>query len=144
MKEAVALIVATLALWAPLSTLALNRDRTLDQYVRTHWAEGKGYAFGTVYAIAQSRDGFLWLGTERGLVKFDGQEFIPIELPPTDHRPAGAVRGLVEDNDGNLWIRLTGPHLIRYREGRFENAVSRFQLHEGSLRQCRGATRETC
>jgi len=119
-----------LAFWIPSRALALDKDRTLDQYVHSSWGAAKGYAFGTVYAIAQSRDGYLWLGTERGLVRFNGSEFTPVELPVTDNRPAGAVRGLVEDKDGNLWIRLNGPRLIRYREGRFEDSVSRFDLHE--------------
>ena len=119
-----------LVFWIPTHCLALNKDRTLAQYVHSSWGAAKGYGSGTVYAIAQSRDGYLWLGTEHGLVRFNGSEFTPIELPVADHRPAGAVRGLVEDTDGNLWIRLNGPRLMRYRDGTFEDSASRFELHE--------------
>ena len=100
------------------------------QYVHTAWGTEKGYAGGTVYAIAQSTDGYLWLGTERGLVRFDGSEFTEIELPQSDNPSLRAVHGLVEDADGNLWIRLDGPRLLRYRDGVFEDAVQSFGIHE--------------
>ena len=47
--------------------------------------------------------------------------------------PIGAVRGLVSDAEGNLWIRLDGPHLLRYRDGRFEDAAARYGLEEAAF-----------
>ncbi|WP_263356742.1 ligand-binding sensor domain-containing protein [Acidicapsa ligni] len=102
----------------------------MAQYVHAVWGADKGYAGGTVYAIAQTPDGYLWLGTEHGLVRFDGSEFTPIDLPLSDRRSV-AVRGLVEDAYGDLWIRLDGPRLLRYRNGAFEDAVLKFDIHEG-------------
>lgn len=87
-----------------------------------------------MHAIAQSPAGYLWLGTERGLVRFDGSEFTLIQLPLPDNGAArgslGEVLGLVEDVEGNLWIRLNGPRLLKYRDGVFEDAVLKFDLHE--------------
>jgi ligand-binding sensor domain-containing protein len=49
-------------------------DRTIGQFVRTGWSAKNG-APGDVYALAQTTDGFLWLGTMQGLYRFDGMTF---------------------------------------------------------------------
>jgi ligand-binding sensor domain-containing protein/signal transduction histidine kinase len=123
-------LAALLALQGHNRALALDGQRTLAQYVHTSWGAVEGYAGGTIYAIAQSRDGYLWLGTERGLVRFDGSKFTMIGTPFPGHRPTGAVRGLVEDAAGNLWIRPDGPRLLRYRDGVFEDAAEKFEISD--------------
>jgi signal transduction histidine kinase/ligand-binding sensor domain-containing protein len=109
---------------------ALDGKRSLAQYVHNTWGVDKGYIGGAVYAMAKSADGFLWLGTEHGLVRFDGFEFTLIQTPLPDQRPLGAVRGLVEDADGTLWIRLDGPRLLRYRDGIFEDAAAKLSFFD--------------
>lgn len=82
----------------------------------------RGYAGGVIYAICQSNDGYLWLGTDRGLVRFDGEKFTLIQRPIAGQPAIGPVRGLVRSSDGNLWIRPQGPQLLIYRDGQFKNA----------------------
>lgn len=110
--------------------LALSPDRGLAQYVHSAWGAEEGYAAGTIYAIAQSPDGYFWLGTERGLVRFDGSEFKVMEPPLPDRIAEGAVRSVVQGKEGNLWVRLDGPRLLRYRDGVFEDAVAKFRISE--------------
>jgi signal transduction histidine kinase/ligand-binding sensor domain-containing protein len=105
----------------------------VSQYVHDKWGANRGFLGGTVYAISQSDDGYLWIGTERGLVRFDGFAFTLIQRPLPDSPPIGAVRGLVSDAEGNLWIRLDGPHLLRYRQGKFEDAVVHYALQEAAF-----------
>src|SRR5260370_36699866 len=112
---------------------ALDSARSVSQYVHDKWGANRGFLGGTVYAICQSDDGYLWIGTERGLVRFDGFTFTLIQRPLPDSPPMGVVRGLVSDAEGNLWIRLDGPHLLRYREGRFEDAAVRYGLQEAAF-----------
>ncbi|RXH58110.1 putative two-component system sensor kinase [Granulicella sibirica] len=112
---------------------ALDGKRSLAQYVHNVWGVDNGYIGGDVYAIAKSSDGFLWLGTEHGLVRFDGFEFTLIQAPLADQRPIGAVRGMVEDRDGTLWIRLDGPRLLRYRDGIFEDAAIKLSFFDPVL-----------
>jgi signal transduction histidine kinase/ligand-binding sensor domain-containing protein len=112
---------------------ALDPGRAVSQYVHDKWGANRGFVGGTVYAVCQSEDGYLWIGTERGLVRFDGFTFTLIQRPLPDSPPIGAVRGLVSDAEGYLWIRLDGPHLLRYREGRFEDAAVRYGLEEAAF-----------
>ena len=77
-----------------------------------------------IYAICQSGDGYLWIGTDRGLVRFDGQKFTLIQQPLADQPATGPVRGLLEDSDGALWIRPQGQQMLLYRDGQFKNAFA--------------------
>jgi ligand-binding sensor domain-containing protein/signal transduction histidine kinase len=99
---------------------ALDRTRTISQYMRERWGGDKGFPGGTVAAIAQTRDGYLWIGTDKGLMRFDGVNFrVFPQAIPLPHA-IGAVKGLVTDAAGNLWVLLGNTRILRYREGRFE------------------------
>jgi signal transduction histidine kinase/ligand-binding sensor domain-containing protein len=102
----------------------------MSQYIHETWGTDRGFLGEAVYAICQSDDGYLWIGTERGLVRFDGFSFVLIQRPIQGLPSSGPVRGLESDAEGGMWIRLDGPHLLRYREGRFEDAYARFGLKE--------------
>jgi signal transduction histidine kinase/ligand-binding sensor domain-containing protein len=103
---------------------ALDPAKSLSQYLHSQWGKDKGFIGGTVYAICQSGDGYLWIGTDRGLVRFDGEKFTLIQRPLPDQPVIGPVRGLVEDSDGNLWIHSQGPQMLIYRDGQFRNAFA--------------------
>ena len=101
-----------LSLWLLPGALALDPNRTVSQYVRQRWTIENGFPKGPVYSIAQTPDGYLWVGTEAGLIRFDGSEFKPMDLSVSEQVGTGPVRGLIEDGHGDLWIRLDGPRLI--------------------------------
>jgi signal transduction histidine kinase len=103
---------------------ALDPAKSMSQYVHNEWGKDKGFVGGTIYAIGQSSDGYLWLGTDRGLVRFDGEKFTLIQRPLPNQAVIGPVRGLVEDSDGNLWVRPEGPQMLLYRDGQFRNAFA--------------------
>ncbi len=105
-------------------------SKTPSQYVHDVWNADNGFLGGAIYAICQSQDGYLWIGTERGLVRFNGFDFTLIQRPVAGMPSIGAVRSLAADVEGNLWIRLDGPRLLLYRDGKFVDAVERFSLHE--------------
>src|SRR6185295_20404184 len=84
-----------------------------------------GFPRGPVYAITQTSDGYLWIGTEAGLVRFDGISF---RLITNDATPISSVLGLVADNENNLWVRLQGPTILRYRNGVFEDAMAKLGM----------------
>src|SRR3984885_15972459 len=108
------------------AAFGLDPARRIPQYVHEKWGEDKGFLGGKIYAIRQSADGYLWIGTERGLVRFDGSNFTLIQQPLPNSPAIGPVRGLITDASGNLWIRLEGPRMLLYHNGRFEDPYSRF------------------
>src|SRR6516225_152199 len=55
---------------------ALSPQKQLSQYTRTLWTQAQGLPQDTVRAMAETQDGYLWLGTEEGLARFDGYEFL--------------------------------------------------------------------
>jgi len=119
--------------WFVLLSLAqaafsLDPSRRVLQYVHEEWGEERGFIGGAIYAIGQSSDGYLWIGTERGLVRFDGSSFTLIQFPVPDSPATGPVRGFASDASGNLWIRTDGPRLLLYHDGKFENADARYDL----------------
>src|ERR1700761_9052798 len=69
------------------SAFALDPNRTISQYVLDKWGPDRGFVGGAIYAISQSSDGYLWIGTERGLVRFDGDNFKMIQQPLPDAAP---------------------------------------------------------
>ena len=127
------LIAVIACVFMARAVVALNPAKDITQYVHDKWSADQGFLGGAVFAICQSQDGYLWIGTERGLVRFDGFNFTLIQKPIPGSPSIGSVRGLVADAEGNMWIRLDGSYLLVYRNGRFENAMARFGLHEISF-----------
>jgi signal transduction histidine kinase/ligand-binding sensor domain-containing protein len=102
---------------------ALDGERGIAQYLRDRWGSESGFPGGPVYAIAQTADGYLWIGAEKGLVRFDGLTFRLIEAGSgTGAGPA--VLGVAGAADGSLWARLRGVGLVRSRGGRLDNLLA--------------------
>ncbi len=105
MKAALTLItigVVSLTLGAaPL--FALDPSLQVDQYAHTAWTRRDGFSVGAIFAMAQTPDGYLWLGSESGLYRFDGVHAVPW-LPPGGQRFGSAAYSLLVTHDGTLWI----------------------------------------
>ena len=114
-------LLAALAL-ACAASLAqpLDPNLLLAQYMRERWGSDKGFNGGSVTALAQTPDGYLWIGTEKNLVRFDGFGFRTFsQIAPTTFS-MGPVQSLASDAQGNLWILLQSTRILRYRDGKFE------------------------
>ena len=79
-----------------------------------------GLPQNTIHALAQTADGFLWLGTEVGLVRFDGVNFATFDEHSKPALPSGDIRCLLAAKDGSLWIG-TGDGLARMKDGAVDN-----------------------
>jgi len=99
--------------------LAIDPNRIIAQYIHDYWGSEKGFGGGSVSALAQTADGYLWIGTNKGLFRFDGLSFraFPQAIPTAF--PIGPVQGLRSDLQGNLWILLQNTKILRYRDGQF-------------------------
>jgi signal transduction histidine kinase len=118
-------LLVALAMVSASTTVAYGLDpaRALSQFVREEWGVERGFVGGVVRAIAETPDGYLWLGTDQGLVRFDGATFTLVAEADVSGSGA-AVLDLEVDGNGDLWIRRRGPSVQRLSKGRFENALS--------------------
>lgn len=105
---------------------AMDPNRGLSQYLRDRWSVEQGFPGGKVYAIAGTADGYLWIGAEKGLIRFDGLNFHLFNHVNSPTLPAGPVLDLAASPDGDLWIRMESPGVLRYRGGVFQNASTEF------------------
>lgn len=97
---------------------ALDPAKAFSQYMQTNWDAQSGLRQKTVNAIAQTSDGFLWLATEEGLIRFDGQSFVTFDERNAPGMGDRLIRSLAPTPDGGMWIgTMTG--LVRYEHGRF-------------------------
>ena len=107
-----------LCLCAVTSLFLLSRAYALDpnqpatSYIRTTFTVEDGLSSNVVNAIFQTRNGFLWIGTDAGLNRFDGRHFTPIYFRGPQATPQGIVTSLAEGPDGDLWIG-TSAGLVR-------------------------------
>src|SRR5690242_5947432 len=73
------------------SALALDPALELSQYAHKAWKVRDGFSNGSIHSIAQTPDGYLWLGTEFGLSRFDGVRNVPWQRPPDQHLASGVI-----------------------------------------------------
>ncbi|HET6958207.1 MAG TPA: two-component regulator propeller domain-containing protein [Vicinamibacterales bacterium] len=97
---------------------ALDPSKTLSQYVRRIWQVQQGLPQASIEALLQTRDGYLWLGTQTGLVKFDGVRFTTIETVEGLSLKDIRITRLFEAHDGALWIGTSQNGLIRIQDGK--------------------------
>lgn len=81
-----------------------------------HYTKDDGLPSNTVYSAVKDKDGFIWFGTWHGLCSFDGATFTPF-ITRSNHisdLPPRKVRNILEDHEGNLWIRNTDNHVYLF------------------------------
>src|SRR6202795_3127096 len=99
---------------------ALDTGRQISQYWHTAWRiEGGGVA-GAPNVMAQTTDGYLWIGTQAGLMRFDGVRFVAWRPPEGIELPSSRINSLLGARDGSLWIG-TSMGLARWRNGNLTN-----------------------
>jgi signal transduction histidine kinase/ligand-binding sensor domain-containing protein len=99
--------------------LVISTGRTAAQYRFDSWTTDNGLPQASVNSILQTRDGFIWLATFGGLVRFDGLRFQIFNTGNTKGLRSGRFVLLFEDRAGNLWITTEGQGLTRYKDDVF-------------------------
>jgi ligand-binding sensor domain-containing protein len=105
---------------AAQSVLAVDPNRSTTSYIRTSFTVEDGLSSNVVNAILQTRNGFLWIGTDAGLDRFNGGHFTPIYFRGPRATPQGIVSALAEGPDGDLWVGTTNG-LVRIASAALEN-----------------------
>ena len=119
-------IAVPLAVSLTAPAAALDPQKSMSQFTHTAWSAKDGIP-GPVRAIAQTPDGYLWLGTEAGLYRFDGLRFLAYEPGSGKHSHGPAVLSLCVARDGSLWMGFGSGGIGRLRGGR----VTHFPAGEG-------------
>jgi len=119
---------------------ALNPSVNISQYAHTAWTAREGFFKGTITSIAQTPDGYLWIGTEFGLLRFDGLQFVPWQPPQGDHLPSSYIRSMLAVRDGRLWLgTLAGlaswkdGKLTHYPELAGQDVIALLEDREGAI-----------
>ena len=124
------------------------------EYITDVWTADEGLPDSSVTAIAQTPDGYLWVGTYNGLVRFDGVRFVTFDPANTPSLAHARVRKLSVDDQGTLWVNTFDGSMTSLRNGKFAREWTReegldpdamlvcsksnvvtFLLHRGSLRR---------
>ncbi len=104
---------------APTVLAALDPSKAITQYRHDVWSTDQGLPQNSVATIVQTHDGYLWFGTELGLVRFDGTRFKVFDQKNTPQLKSNLIYTLLEDRQGNLWIGSAGGGLTRLQNGIF-------------------------
>jgi hypothetical protein len=117
-------LIPALLLFYTAAAFALDPNRRLSQYAHSAWRIQDGFFKSAVVAIAQTRDGYVWIGTEAGLLRFDGVGFIPWKADHGERLASGLIEDLLAASDGSLWIASRGG-LSRWNNQKLTNYPAR-------------------
>lgn len=108
---------------------ALDLHQSVSQYGHATWRTEDGALPGVPHAIAQTTDGYLWIGTEAGLMRFDGVRFVHWQSSAGEHLCDCNIMSLLGTHDGALWIG-TGRSLYRLKDGILKKYPVRWQIND--------------
>jgi signal transduction histidine kinase/ligand-binding sensor domain-containing protein len=100
---------------------ALDPNRLPSQYIRERWTTETRFPGGAVTGLAQTTDGYLWIGTDKGLIRFDGINFRAVSLTAIAIASNVSILQLLTDAGGKLWVRPQGADLVRQKDANFES-----------------------
>ncbi len=117
--------LVSVALGALRPAGALEPRKAITQYVQTVWNSELGLPENSVHAIAQTADGYLWMGTEEGVTRFDGVQFVTYTYHNAPGLASDYILALAASRDGSLWIG-TDSGLSHYVAGASPGQPGRF------------------
>ncbi len=133
--------VRVISVWLALAAFviaalpcAAAQAGTFLGYTRHVWQASDGLPEQTVQAFAQTRDGYLWIGTSGGLVRFDGVHFTVFDRQNTPALHENSVFCLTVSRDGALWIGTEGGGIARMADGRFQSWTTKEGLSSDFVR----------
>lgn len=119
--------------------LRLDPTEAMTEYVLTAWRDTSGLPVDSVGAIAQTPDGYLWLATEHGLVRFDGTRFTVFTKQNTPAFRSNEIFTLFVSRDGTLWVGTRGGGAVAFRRGIFHRVPIRLRYIFGITESGDGA-----
>ncbi len=115
------LVAFTLTTASPAGATLQSESSQPPKYVSRIWRTHDGLPENRIRAIAQTSDGYLWVGTSSGLARFDGVRFVVYARFNTPSMTDDNIRALAVARDGSLWVATDGGGLLHYKDGRFQS-----------------------
>ena len=133
-----AAVTGLLAVTSVLSTPPLPASepvKPLASYAHAVWTATNGLPQSTVQAVAQTDDGYIWLATEDGVVRFDGVQFRVFNKQNSRAIRQDNITLLYKTRDGSLWLASVNGTLARYKDGSFQSFTGSAGLSSDNV-QC--------
>ena len=111
-----------------VTAFALDPGKTLTQYAHRIWGQEEGLFQPTIYSVLQTRNGFLWLGTQDSLIRFDGVHFRELDEAGQSVFHRSLIHALAEDSAGDLWVGSIGSGIAEITP---TGAVKRYTTKQG-------------
>ncbi len=105
--------------WAAALLLAGRLSAGAQDFQVRSWYMANGLPDHTVTSLAQTPDGYLWVGTPKGLARFDGDSFTRVETAGDTALKDSRIVGLMTDRQGDLWIASESGLIAQFAEGKF-------------------------
>ena len=128
-KEMQASLLALGVLSIPIALHGLDPSKQFDQYAHDSWTSQQGLTSQAIYQILQTRDGYLWMRTSDGLLRFDGVRFVSMNEIVGSER----ARAIATSADGDLLVR-TNSKTVRYKDGAVSHYLPDVPLPDGGIR----------
>src|SRR5208337_3939728 len=126
--------LCALLMFIPVRMDGSSRRTLPDGYTRRVWQTQDGLPENMSQAFAQTPDGYLWIGTSGGLVRFDGVRFVAFDRGNTPQMTENSIFCLTVSRDGSLWAGMDGGGLLRYHGGTFQRYSAAEGLTNGFVR----------
>jgi ligand-binding sensor domain-containing protein/serine phosphatase RsbU (regulator of sigma subunit) len=111
----------------PIQVYGLDPNRLITQYIIDSWQTKDGLPQNSANCIIQDKNGYVWFGTEEGLVRFDGIKFTVFNQDNTPAIKNNYIYTMCLDKSGRLWLGTHGGGLTLYDNGKF----STFDISDG-------------
>lgn len=131
-------IFYVLILIYPHAVPALNPAKNLNEYLLRAWTVESGLPQNTINALLQSHEGYIWMGTSAGLVRFDGVRFKVFSRWNTPALKNDRILALYEDRNNVLWIGTDGGGLCSLIDGTWRNYATQDGLSNNHVRAITG------
>jgi signal transduction histidine kinase/ligand-binding sensor domain-containing protein/CheY-like chemotaxis protein/HPt (histidine-containing phosphotransfer) domain-containing protein len=113
------IIIGLIVFCSPITVFSIDPKKNLDQYRLEELQDGLPQ--NSVSSIVQTKDGYLWLGTYEGAVKFDGQKFTTIDRTTIPELKANGILAMLVDKEGTFWISTLGGGIVEYKNKKYTN-----------------------
>lgn len=111
--------VNSVTLYAQTTPYSLDTSNNLSQIVIDSWTTENGLPTNVLNQIYQSKDGYIWITSYEGLIRFDGMEFTVFNRRNTKQLKTNSFTSLIEDKNGVMWFASQGNGLTSYKDGAF-------------------------